>query len=123
MATSNPTPASSEQKPTSIGPIVGGVVGGLTVICLTVLGVSLIRRKRGATEYHGVAGHHGVPEQMMQQHPPTYDFANDAELSTHNSRYVPKGYHWDSSHGPVEMHGGYRVNTEPVELQGKTPML
>jgi hypothetical protein len=95
-------------------------VGGLTVICLTVLGVLLIRRKRGATE---AGGHHGVPEQVTQQHPPTYDFANDAELSTHNSRYIPKGYHWDSSHDPVEMHGGHYVNTEPVELQGNTPML
>jgi hypothetical protein len=81
------------------------------VICLTILGVVLIRRKRGA------------PEQTVQ--PPDYtynpqdDSAHNAELSTHNSRYMPKGYQWDSSHGPVEMSEGHHVNMVPAELPGK----
>ncbi|KAF1837352.1 hypothetical protein BDW02DRAFT_544277 [Decorospora gaudefroyi] len=113
--TSSPTsatPAPSEQKPTNIGPIVGGVLGGLALICLTILGVVLIRRKRGAK---GEA-----------VYPPGYayndgnDFANTAESNSHNSRYIQKRYHCDSSHGPVELHGGHHTIIEPVELPGKT---
>jgi hypothetical protein len=81
------------------------------VICLTILGVVLIRRKRGATE------------QPIQ--PPAYnyndqnDFQNTAELSSHHSTYLQKGYHSDSSHGPVEMHGGHHVKEEVIELPGR----
>jgi hypothetical protein len=81
------------------------------MICLTVLGVVLIRRKRGATK------------QPMQ--PPGYtyndrnDFPNTAELGSHHSTYVQKGYQWDSSHGPVEMNGSHHVKEEIVELPGQ----
>jgi len=101
-STSNPTPGPAEQKSINIGAIVGGVIGGLTVICLIILGVVLIRRK------------HGTKEQAVQ--PPDYtyndpnNFANNAE-STQNSR-------WDSSYGPVEMREGHHVNMDPAELPG-----
>jgi hypothetical protein len=103
-STSPPNP--SEQKSTPIGPIVGGVIGGLTLICLTVLGVFLIRRRRGATP--------------SSQKPLSGDPSDDAGLVVHGSRNMQKGYHWDSSHGPVEMYSSHHVNTEPVELHSQT---
>ncbi|OAG23618.1 hypothetical protein CC77DRAFT_1017273 [Alternaria alternata] len=106
-STPGSTPAPTEQKSTNIGPIVGGVIGGLTVICLTILGVVLIRRKRGTTE------------KVAQPLGYTYDHpSNFVELSTDSSTHLQKGQHWDNNHGPVEMYG-YHVNVEPVELPGK----
>jgi hypothetical protein len=95
----------------NLGPIVGGAIGGLTVICLTILGIVLIRRKNGgkgrATSLSG-HGNHG-----------RNDFADDATLHVHNPGDAKNNYHWGGSHGPVEMYSGHHVNIEPVELAGQ----
>lgn len=46
------------------------------------------------------------------------EFADDITLHAHKSGESQKNYHWDSSHGPIEMYGGY-VSMEPVELSGQ----
>jgi hypothetical protein len=90
---------------------VGGVIGGLTVICLTILGIVLIRRK------------HGVKGQVMS--PPGHtnhgwiEFADSTTPHARNSGDSKKNYHRGGSHGPVEMYSGHHVNMEPVELSGQ----
>jgi hypothetical protein len=81
------------------------------VICLTVLGVFFIRRKRGIAN--------PTVKPSGQIYGPRNGFAQDAELSMGNARHMRKGYHWDSSHGPVEMYQGHRINIEPAELPGR----
>ncbi|KAF2851232.1 hypothetical protein T440DRAFT_529240, partial [Plenodomus tracheiphilus IPT5] len=108
---SGPISTSSRQESTNLGAIVGGAAGGLTVICLTILGIVLIRRKNGvkgqATSPTGYT-HHG-----------RNDFAEDATLHVNNSAGTQKNYHCDSSHGPVDMYSRQHVNMDPVELSGQ----
>jgi hypothetical protein len=84
----------------NIGAIVGGAIGGLTVICLTILGIILIRRKRG------------VEGKVMS--PSEHSLQGRDEPGG-----VQKIYHWDSSHGPVEMYSEHHISIEPVELPGQ----
>lgn len=81
------------------------------MICLTVLGVFLIRRKRGASkDKDQPSGHtYGLRD----------EFAQEPELSMGNTRHIRKAYQWDSRRGPVEMSGGHHVNMEPAELPGR----
>ena len=88
----------------------GGAIGGLIVICLTILGIVLIRRKHGA---------------KLQATSPTShanygrnNFADDAPLHAHELGDSKKKHHWDGSYGPVELYSGRHINTEPVELSG-----
>ncbi|KAF1969438.1 hypothetical protein BU23DRAFT_476798 [Bimuria novae-zelandiae CBS 107.79] len=104
-------PTSSKQEPMNLGAIVGGAIGALTVICLTILGIVLIRRK------HGVKGQAMSPPDHT--HHGRNEFVDDATLHAHNSGDAQKNYHWDSSHGLVEMYSGHHVNMEPVELSGQ----
>ncbi|KAF5848728.1 hypothetical protein GGP41_009842 [Bipolaris sorokiniana] len=105
---SPPISASSSSNSPNIGAIVGGVIAALTVICLTILGVLLIRRK------HLIA--------YKTAKPPEYTYDGQS-ASTTDTAYgcvrAPKGYQWDSSHGPVEMQGEYAENSEPFELMGR----
>ncbi|EOA82826.1 uncharacterized protein SETTUDRAFT_56043, partial [Exserohilum turcica Et28A] len=104
------TDTSYAQKFTNTGAIVGGAIGGLSVICLTILGVLLIRRKRR------------VGEKTDQSPGDIYDDqtapTDDTRYGGYHSLYAKKGAHWDSSHGPVEMHAGYTASSEPIELMG-----
>jgi hypothetical protein len=84
------------------GAIVGGALGGLIVICLTILGVILIRRK------------HGVKEQAIPY--PGYAHNGHGELKDS----AQKIYGWDSSHGPVEMYSEHHISAAPVELPEQT---
>ncbi|KAH6642465.1 hypothetical protein C7974DRAFT_327784 [Boeremia exigua] len=104
IASSTPEPISTtaKQEPLHLGAIVGGAIGGLIVICLTVLGVVLIRRK------HGLKGQGTSPPGHTNHG--WNEFADDA------SGDVKKNNHWVSNHGPVEMYSGHHVNMEPVEL-------
>jgi hypothetical protein len=58
-----------------------------------------------------------MPEYTYNDQPAS---TNDIAYSTYGSVHTQKGYHWDSSHGPVEMQGAYMVNREPIELMGNT---
>ncbi|KAH9862847.1 hypothetical protein J1614_010940 [Plenodomus biglobosus] len=111
-STPSTIPTSSQQNPMDLGAIVGGAIGGLCVICLTILGIVLIRRKHGLDKRLAMSppghNHHGLIE-------PT----EDAVLHANHSGGAQKNYHWDSSHGPVEMYGGHYVNMELVELSGQ----
>jgi hypothetical protein len=98
-STADPIPASSQQEPINIGAIVGGAVGGLTVICLTILGIITIRRKRGVEGKAMSPSDHSVQRR-------------DGPSG------VQKTYHWDSSHGPIEMYSEHHISIEPVELPG-----
>jgi hypothetical protein len=113
-STSGPVDTSSKQEPMNLGAIVGGAIGGLTVICLTMLGIVLIRRK------HGVKGH--MISLPGRNNHGRNEFADDVTLHAHNSEDIKKNYHWGSSHGPVEMYSGHHVNTEPVELSGQAQL-
>jgi hypothetical protein len=84
------------------GAIVGGALGGLIVICLTILGVILIRRK------------HGVGVQAIPY--PGYAHNGHGELKDN----AQKMYGWDSSHGPVEMYSEHHISAAPVELPEQT---
>ena len=81
------------------------------MICLTILGIVIIRRK------------HGVKGQAMS--PPDHtnhgwnEFVDDTTLHAHSSRDAKKNFRWNSRHGPVEMYSGHHVNMEPVELPGQ----
>ncbi|XP_014556195.1 hypothetical protein COCVIDRAFT_38247 [Bipolaris victoriae FI3] len=103
-----PVSASSSSNSPNIGAIVGGVIAALTVICLTILGVLLIRRK------------HLIAHKTAKLPDYTYDGQSAPTMDTaYGSVRGPKGYQWDSSHGPVEMQGGYAGNSEPFELMGR----
>jgi len=86
---------------------VGGAIGGLTVICLTILGIVLVRRK------HGDKGPAKSPPSHTQ-----YDGNEFPEVVPHAQKYgnFYNNHHWDSSYGPVEMYSGNHVEMEPVEL-------
>jgi hypothetical protein len=101
-STSGPIPASTQQQAINTGAIVGGALGGLIVICLTILGAILIRRK------------HGVKEQAMPY--PGYTHNGQGELNDN----AQKPYGWDSSHDPVEMDSEHHISAAPVELSGQT---
>jgi hypothetical protein len=110
-STSRPIPTSSKQGPTNIGAIVGGAIGGLTVICLTILGIIYIRRK------HSVKGYAmSLPDHT---HGGRNGFADGPTLHAHNAGDAQKNYHWDSSHGPVEIDSGPYIQMQPVELPGQ----
>jgi len=81
------------------------------VICLTILGVFFIRRKRGASKEK--------VQPSGYSYGPRDEFAQESELSMGNMRHTRKAYQWDSSRGPVEMSGGHHVNMEPAELPGR----
>ncbi|KAH9859586.1 hypothetical protein IAQ61_011367 [Plenodomus lingam] len=113
--TPSTTPSSTSSppnpEPLNIGAIVGGAISGLTVICLTILGIVLIRRKHGAKRQATSAPDH-VPHGENA-------FSDDAALDTYNSRDAQKSYLWDASHGPVELQGGRDLHVEAVELPGQ----
>jgi hypothetical protein len=101
-STADPVSASTQKEPMNIGAIVGGAIGGLTVICLTVLGIVLIHVRRK----HGVEGKSMLP-------------SNHSLHGRDEPGGVQKTYNWDSSHGPVEMYSGHHIDIAPVELPGQ----
>lgn len=109
--TSSPGSTALKPEPMNLGAIVGGAIGGLIVICLTILGIVLIRRKRG------VKGQETMPPGRTNYG--RNEFADDVPLHAHSLVDLKKNNHWDSRHGPVEMYSGHHVNTEPVELSGQ----
>ncbi|KAH5971991.1 hypothetical protein HBI85_062000 [Parastagonospora nodorum] len=114
--TTDPNSIPSKQESTNIGAIVGGVLGGLALICLTILGTVIIRRK------------HGAQEKAIS--PPDYThydrngFTDNVPLYAHDSEDLQKYYHREDSQGPVEMYSGpHPVNVEPVELPGQVQLM
>ncbi|EMD60896.1 hypothetical protein COCSADRAFT_192727 [Bipolaris sorokiniana ND90Pr] len=99
----SPTPSASNSSSSSsssnVGAIVGGVVAAVVVICITILGVLLIRRKQGKA---GKAGSN-----------------NDSGYSMQGLIGGKKsGKQTENRHEAVEMQGGH---VEPVELMGTQP--
>ncbi|KAH4801682.1 hypothetical protein HBH61_191910 [Parastagonospora nodorum] len=114
--TTDPNSIPSKQESTNIGAIVGGVLGGLSLVCLTILGTVIIRRK------------HGAQEKAIS--PPDYThydrngFTDNVPLYAHDSEDLQKYYHREDSQGPVEMYSGpHPVNVEPVELPGQVQLM
>lgn len=86
----------------------GGTIGGLIVICLTILGFTLIRRKNGANVQATAPtnnDHHG-----------RNDLANDAPLHAQRQGDFEKPHHWNGSRDPVELYSGRHGNTDFIEL-------
>jgi hypothetical protein len=106
----SPISTSSKQEPVNLGAIIGGVIGGITVICLTIVGIIFIRRN------------HAVQGQAMplsdQSHKGQSGFADYATLHIHNQEYTQKNHHGYSSHHLVEMYSGTHADMEPAELPG-----
>lgn len=114
-STSGPIPITSKQESTNIGAIVGGVLGGLSLICLTILGTVLIRRKHGA-------GGKAISPPNHTHHDPN-GFTDNVPLYAHDSEGLQKYYHRDGSQSPVEMYSAtHHVNVEPVELPGQVQL-
>ncbi|KAH4016346.1 hypothetical protein HBI81_194570 [Parastagonospora nodorum] len=114
--TTDPNSIPSKQESTNIGAIVGGVLGGLALICLTILGTVLIRRK------HGAQGKAISPPDHT--HYDRNGFTDNVPLYAHDSEDLQKYYHREDSPGPVEMYSGpHPVNVEPVELPGQVQLM
>ncbi|KAH6288729.1 hypothetical protein HBI39_214580 [Parastagonospora nodorum] len=114
--TSGPISIPSKQESTNIGAIVGGVLGGLALICLTILGTVIIRRK------HGAQGKAISPPDHT--HYDRNGFTDNVPLYVHDSEDLQKYYHREDSQGPVEMYSGpHPVNVEPVELPGQVQLM
>ncbi|EAT77579.1 hypothetical protein SNOG_15036 [Parastagonospora nodorum SN15] len=114
--TTDPISIPSKQESANIGAIVGGVLGGLALICLTILGTVLIRRK------HGAQGKAISPPDHT--HYDRNGFTDNVPLYAHDSEDLQKYYHREDSQGPVEMYSGpHPVNVEPVELPGQVQLM
>jgi hypothetical protein len=99
------TPVPSTYKSTETGPIVGGVIGGLAIVCLTIFGVFFVRRKRSNT-YEKSEPPASTPK------PTSSEYIDLPQLDLQKYALVEAGS------GPDEMrelHGGER---SPVELPG-----
>jgi hypothetical protein len=80
---------------------VGGAIGGLIVIFLTILGIVLIRRKHGA-KVQAISPTNGENQGRN-------DFADDAPLNAHELGDLEK---------PADLYTGEHDNTKPFELSG-----
>jgi hypothetical protein len=80
---------------------VEGAIGSLIVICLTILGIVLMRRKHGA-KVQAIS-----PTSCENQG--RNNFADDAPLHAHELGDFEK---------PAELYSGDHVNTKLVELSG-----
>jgi len=90
--------SSSAAKPNSTGTIVGGVLGGMALICLTVLGLALLKRQRAHQANIAAA----------------YPFTDNPESSG-----ISKP-HWDSSHNGVhELSSEREAGHSPIELHDR----
>lgn len=70
---------------TNIGAIVGGVVGGLAVLCIAAVAVFYIKRRQPRSA------------QTQNTRPPPYGYADVPELVQVSKGYPPQG------HGPSEL--------------------
>ena len=84
---------------TKLGPVMGGAIGGLTVICLTILGIVLIRHKHGAN-IQAI-----LPTSCENQD--RNNFADEAPLHAQELGDFKK---------PAELYSGDHVNTDIIEL-------
>ncbi len=110
-ATTSTAPADSGSS-TPIGPIVGGVVGGVAALGLIGLGIFFIVRKSGRqsptpppppTTAPAAPGGYGSPPQMAQGYPPSQGFVPPAEADSRASMVKPSYGTTMSSYDPQAM--------------------
>ncbi|KAF5507049.1 hypothetical protein CGCA056_v012879 [Colletotrichum aenigma] len=108
----------SSSTPNTTGIIIGGVIGGIAIVCVTVVtAVYLLRRNRGSKENNEGRSSRFFSWRKSSQKPPTYD-QSEATQVDQNLQYTADNNKTYAGWGPAEVYGSeaWRNPTAPVEM-------
>lgn len=106
------TPPPTPDKPTPIGPIVGGVVGGVAVLGLIGLGIVLILRRNRNPPANTTAAHQQQPPSNFP--PPQMGQVNPPVATSPGSPGVPPAYDPRYSYAnPPPQANAYQMSPDP----------
>ncbi|KAK2730490.1 hypothetical protein CKAH01_02318 [Colletotrichum kahawae] len=108
----------SSGAPNTTGIIIGGVIGGIAIVCITVVtAVYLLRRNRGSKEDGEGRSSRFFSWKKSSQKPPTYD-QSEATQVDQNLQYTTDNNKTYAGWGPAEVYGSeaWRNPTAPVEM-------